>query len=834
MAGAARGTAAIFVAKLTFMVAGYVLYAALGRMLSTEQFGVYGVVFGVVSVINMVLINGTLQTVSRFVSIHPGAERTVRRRAFVLQAIIAASLLGSYFLLAPLIARGLNDESLAPLLRLSTLIMLAYAFYAVNVGYLNGRQQFVRQASLDISFSFLKVGGIVAFVALIGGIEAVILGFALAAYLVFLLSFVLAAAKDGTQPAMITFADFTRFSVSVMGVAFLANLLLATDLFILKRQSDPAVADSLAGLYTAAQSVARIPYYLMATATLVLFPMVARLKAEEAGKREERAEVSSRGLSAVLALLAGIPALCIPIADRVVLILYPARYVDAAPALVWLLVGCCLLAVVAVGTTMLSGAGRPLAAAAVLALALGVQAAVAWWLVPAHGLRGAGIATVAAALVALVLAYALLHRWLGTWITPRVFFVTGVGVGGSLALSLLFSRWVPQSGFVVTAAFLAAGYGAYLGVLLLGGVLLGDARGARRILWVTKPLEPPLNDAGKVFPLALLRALDPDDVTVCATAAGARRDDWPKGVQRARVYSAASGFGGRLVQNLRVLAFLLLHRRRFAVLHFFFAPNPLTNLGVWAIKLISPGTRFVQTVLSRPRRWSWRRGLIFGDWVTCGSQDTAQRLASLAPSGRLRLLRPGTAVARPLQPAATRWAGPAAVSPERGARLEALGAEPGRLHLLFAGDFEHGRATAHLTELVPALFARDLPLHLHLSCRTKSPRALALARELCAGALSPYSERVTLHVDHPRFDELLELQDARSRDAGLRARPPAGGGDLRRRAARSAGRRGRRGVGRARRRLGARPDAGAAGGDAAHGGRPFRHRTGGERAARPV
>src|SRR5262245_25434036 len=140
MAGVSRGASVILAAKVVFLGAGYVLYGALGRLLTPEDFGVYGVVFAVVNAINMVLINGTLQTVSRFVATHPGAEDAVRWRAMAYQLVVVLVLVGSYVLGAPLIADALNDMKLVPHLRWAALIMVAYAFYAINVGYLNGRQ----------------------------------------------------------------------------------------------------------------------------------------------------------------------------------------------------------------------------------------------------------------------------------------------------------------------------------------------------------------------------------------------------------------------------------------------------------------------------------------------------------------------------------------------------------------------------------------------------------------------------------------------------------------------------------------------------------------------
>src|SRR5688572_28381759 len=256
MASLSRGTAAIFAAKITFLVSGYVLYAALGRLLSTESFGVYGVVSGVVSSVNMVLINGSLQTVSRFVATNRGAEAAARRRALRYQLLVGGLLVGTFVLVAPLIAGALGDSALVAHLRLAAVITLAYAFYAVNVGSLNGRQLFLRQASLDITFSFLRTTAMIAAVAWLGGVGAAFGGFAAAAVVVLLISFPVAGFAGSSNAAACSLGAFVAFTLSSMSAAFLQNLLLTTDLFLLKSSIDGSEAYRLAGLYTAAQSLA--------------------------------------------------------------------------------------------------------------------------------------------------------------------------------------------------------------------------------------------------------------------------------------------------------------------------------------------------------------------------------------------------------------------------------------------------------------------------------------------------------------------------------------------------------------------------------------------------
>jgi O-antigen/teichoic acid export membrane protein len=62
---AGRGTIYITIAKIWFMVSGYGIHYVLSRLMSEQEYGLYNVAVGAVSVINAVIITGTYQTVSK-------------------------------------------------------------------------------------------------------------------------------------------------------------------------------------------------------------------------------------------------------------------------------------------------------------------------------------------------------------------------------------------------------------------------------------------------------------------------------------------------------------------------------------------------------------------------------------------------------------------------------------------------------------------------------------------------------------------------------------------------------------------------------------------------
>ncbi len=746
MASFKRGTIAITGAKMLFLAAGWILVVSLGSLLTPEQFGVYSVLFAVVSLINMVLIYGTMQTVSHFVASKSGSESAVRRRAFVFQAVFALPAIALFVIGAPLIAGFLRDDSLTPLLRAAATITLIYAFYAINIGYLNGRRWFERQASLDVAFSIFKVGLIVLLVWLGHGIPGVIIGFASAAFLVFLLSFVLVGKPDGSDKVDLPPATFARFGIKVLAVALLLNFAMQADIFLLKRLSDPSEADRLAGFYGASQNIARLPYFILVTASLVMFPTLARLKGDAPEVRAARSEVSSRAIVMVLGLVSGICAIVAPIADRVLVFLFPPEYAAAAGALAWLLPGVAALSLLNLSVSMVSGAGRPGVSTMVLLGALVAQGIACSTLIPMYGITGAAAGTTIAVTLAFGAVLFWQHRNFGTRVPLRALATMLVAATAAGAISLSLDGVLPE-GRLYTLIILAVAFAAQVLVLVVGGVATGAGAASKpRVLLVSKPLQPPLNDGGKTFVAAVAGHLDRDDVAVVAAKPALARELLPDGVVVHRAWLRGGSFGGRLLDNAFLFGWLLLSRYDFSALHFFFAPNKLTCTALRWLRRLSPGLPFVQTVLSRPKEWSGVGDLLFGDLVTVGSQDAVTQIAE-ATGTTPRLVRPGIDVQQ-LQ------------ATDRAASRGALDLKQEAFHLLFAGDVDHGGGLEQLATMVPPLMARIDNLCLHFSIRTKRAETAEKAQRFVDEHLANFGDRVVVHRDHADFATLLAAMDA--------------------------------------------------------------------------
>lgn len=522
-----RGFLVITGAKLWFLVTGTIVNLALPRLLgNAARFGEFRVVNGLLTIVNMVLITGTIQAVAKRVSEREESARAVRRAAHRLQAWIGGGLALVFLAAAdPIAAFALQDAALATYLRIGAVIILCYAFYAVQVGLLNGLKRFAAQAALDVTFSTLKtvlmVGAVLAGFAVTGALA----GFALAAVVVLAVSLVVVRrvvppAPAGGEPGRAV--RLAGFLGQVMLTTLAANSLLQLDTVLMKALSSisfaailggtdqaaqarlmsaatsalggvaPAgdgtaavareAASAVAGLYGAAKNVALIPYQLILSITFVVFPLVSR-STFDADLEKTRAYLRQT-LRFTLLLTTWFALVLVLAREPLLALLFGKAYAPAAPALALLLGSTVLFSVHVVAGTVITGAGRPavalgLGATAAVLAALGVGAAVAG----APGFDEALLAAAWAMLAATGLAALLPLGWLLRTFGPVVPWATFLRVALAAAGAGLLGALLPVQGLPgLVLALLVGGLGYPLVLLVTGEVRRADLDHLRRVL----------------------------------------------------------------------------------------------------------------------------------------------------------------------------------------------------------------------------------------------------------------------------------------------------------------------------------------------------------------
>ena len=446
----AGGVTVITGAKVWFVLSGYALYFGLTRLLGPERFGLYSVVISIVSVLNNVLIGASLSTVSRFVARDPDRAGSVLRGARRVQLALGFGLSLALASAAPLVGRGFRDPGLVTPLQVAAGIVFAYALYAANVGFLNGGRHFGRQAALDSTFSTLKLALVLGAVGLGLGVVGAAAGFTLAAFLILGISFF--AVRGAPRGAGgFSARAYLGFGGWLVALTLVANLVLSADLWIVKRMSDPAIANQQAGLYRAAITLAQLLYQLLIPITLVVFPHLARL-----GDAPDPAEGRRilRGALRYLAVTVIPGAALLGIAGpNLVALLYGAAYRGGGGWLALLGPAYALWTGAFLVATALAGAGRPRAGVILLAAGFAGQVIAGVAFFPLLGPAGAALGD----LVGMGLGFAL-----GLGVVRRAFgpVMPWASVARGVLLALLLGGvawwWRPAGALLVLELALLA------------------------------------------------------------------------------------------------------------------------------------------------------------------------------------------------------------------------------------------------------------------------------------------------------------------------------------------------------------------------------------------
>ena len=494
-----RGGVAVTAAKLYFILAGLVQQIALKAVLGLDGYGALSSSLAAASIVYNPVVGASIQGVSHAVATATDEGRaTALRRALALHAGLALTIGAGFWLAAPWIGASTGAPHLVPSLRVLSAVLVSYGLYAPLVGALNGQTRFGTQAALDALAATLRTAGLIggafwfvrAGAGAARGAEGAAIGFTLSSLAVLLVA--LGRVGIGRAGASgFAARRYWHFIGPILLGQVLLNLLFQADQLMLRRFGadaalaaglDSAAADRLVGAYRAMQLFCFLPYQLVLSVSIVLFPVVAR-----AHREGDRAAVSAYVRQAIrIALLAsglmvsvtaGLPGPLLELvfgADTAAL---------ATGAMRVLALGLGNLALFGVLTAVLNAIEQPRLGLIVTALAFGFV--VAACLLRVRGLPfgpelllQTAWATSVALLLATGVALLIVLRAAGGVLAPASLIRVLGALGGALAVA----TWLPARSALGTLLASAAVAASYVLFLTLSGELgKDDLRYLRRI-----------------------------------------------------------------------------------------------------------------------------------------------------------------------------------------------------------------------------------------------------------------------------------------------------------------------------------------------------------------
>jgi stage V sporulation protein B len=374
---AGRGGIAVLGAKVFFVVSGLAQQVLLPRAIGLAGYGALARVLAIASILNNVVVASSVQGVSRVVARSLGNERDAFRAVFRVHVPLALLLATTFAILAPLFAAFEGAPHIALPLALMAGVVLLYGTYAPIVGLINGRGEFGRQAGLDITFAVLRTVAMVGLGWLFvhqshAGVTGATLGFVVAAAcivpLAMRVAFPLRTTAEGAPVPPPSAIGYMLELAPLAAAQFFTNAVMQVDITLLghflsaRDASNVTAADEWVGVYRACELFAFLPYQLLLSITQILFPMLARARAEGDMVRvrlyvERGARLAALACGLMVAVLVAIPESVLRFAFT------PDIAERGAHTLRILALGQGAFTMLAIATTILASLGRELRAA---------------------------------------------------------------------------------------------------------------------------------------------------------------------------------------------------------------------------------------------------------------------------------------------------------------------------------------------------------------------------------------------------------------------------------------------------------------------------------------
>lgn len=394
-----KGTLYLMVSNGVFALAGYLVHFGLGRYLGPVDYGIFGVVLSLMTVVNTFFTAGFPQSASKYIAEDNTRIAGIIKSTNRIILVFSALVFSLYFGLAGVIASWFNDSNLTPYIRISALVIPAYAFYSIyGPGYLNGQRQFGKQAIASFVSSIVKIIAVLALVLLGFGVKGAIAGYLAAALAGLLLAWRFLR-PVGKRDVNFGWKKLAEFGIPATAFTVVFFLLMSIDLFAVKAIGG---GEAEVGYYTSATTISKMPYFLFTGLAMTLLPSISRsISMNDARLTRDYVRQSIRYM---LVLLMPITILISATSANLLVLVYSSAYVAAAPSLSILIFGIALLSLFYVLASIVMGAGRPKVTLGIALSALGIDIVLNILLIPQYGLEGAAWATTITGFVCMCVA----------------------------------------------------------------------------------------------------------------------------------------------------------------------------------------------------------------------------------------------------------------------------------------------------------------------------------------------------------------------------------------------------------------------------------------------
>jgi len=399
----------LFIAQLIFIITGYIIHIFLGRYLGPEDYGIYGVIISLMTMISLLLTTGIPTAVSKFISENIQDSENIKNKAFKLQLLISLFISVIYYLSAGSIAFLLNDALLINYIKTSTLIFPIYGVFYIYLNYFNGLQEFKKQSILLSIYSFSKLV-LIIFLVLMFEIYGAIIGFIIAPLIALLFVLLIKKIEIPIKKTEVNinnddiFKRILNFAFPIIIFSFLLNFLINIDLLFVKAY----LSDQKTGLYTVSSILSKFIYLLSIFVPNFLFPILSNTMTLK--NLEKTRNLIMESIRFAFIFLIPIIFYVSLRAKDLILIFYGQKYFYAWESFTILTISIGMIILFLIFSTIINASGDPKKPMFIIALGLIISLFLNYFLVPIYELNGAAFSTFISGAIILLISTIYIKR----------------------------------------------------------------------------------------------------------------------------------------------------------------------------------------------------------------------------------------------------------------------------------------------------------------------------------------------------------------------------------------------------------------------------------------
>lgn len=480
----------VTVSEIIFNLSGFIIHSILGRVLGPADYGRYGIIVTLTTMVIILIGNGIPTAMAKYISeifeTNPQLILKIKKQAILIQTILITAITAIFFFCAPLISLALGDPTLTPLFQFSSLIIPGFAAASFYFSYYTGLHEFNIQATLKTVRSFLRIIFVVG-MAIIFGLYGSISGYIIAPFIVFLAAYLIDKLiidkkikakisqfpKDNNLATEFEWKRLINYGWQIVLFFLAYELLISIDLYLVKGILHD---DALTGVYNASLTVGRIPYYIFYAMTVFLLPMVSR---KSAGNNLKNAKaLIDNALRIMLIFLTPMVILLSVYAHQTLDLLYGKKYLAGALPMSVLVFGVGFLTIFYVLSFASNGGGKTIVSMLISFFGLAINIVLNYILILKMGILGSAWATTIASLIVMLIMLYYIRKHFGACVDFVELFK--VSLAGIILYFLSFSIPAGKISFIPISLILFA---LYLGFLyILKGITKEDVSLFTKIL----------------------------------------------------------------------------------------------------------------------------------------------------------------------------------------------------------------------------------------------------------------------------------------------------------------------------------------------------------------